>query len=134
VLRNDLDLDWARYTGPGSLRAAGRGLREPVGPLRGPAAVAGADLVVVPALAVDRHGIRLGRGGGSYDRALARVPPTTRTVALLHDGEFLPELPGEPHDLPVQAVITPTGGLVAVWAGALPLDESGSDDAPLALG
>jgi 5-formyltetrahydrofolate cyclo-ligase len=134
VLRDDLDLDWARYTGPGSLRAAGRGLREPTGPLCGPAAVAGADLVVVPALAVDRRGIRLGRGGGSYDRALARVPATTRVVALLHDGELLPEVPGEPHDRPVQAVITPAGGLAELWAGALPLDESGSDDAPLALG
>ncbi|MFR9777078.1 5-formyltetrahydrofolate cyclo-ligase [Micromonospora sp. MS34] len=114
VLRDDLDLDWAGYPGAGSLRAAGRGLREPVGPLLGPAAVAGAGLVVVPALAVDRRGFRLGRGGGSYDRALARVPATTLTVALLHDGEFLGTVPGEAHDLPVHAVITPAGGLVAV--------------------
>jgi len=111
VLRDDLDLDWAAYTGTGSLRAAGRGLREPTGPLCGPAAVAGAELVVVPALAVDRRGIRLGRGGGSYDRALARVPAATLTVALLHDGELVEAVPAQPHDRPVHAVITPAGGV-----------------------
>ncbi|MFE9205323.1 5-formyltetrahydrofolate cyclo-ligase [Micromonospora sp. NPDC007230] len=111
VLRDDLDLDWASYTDPGSLRAAGRGLREPAGPRRGPDAVAEAALVIVPALAVDRRGIRLGRGGGSYDRALARVPADTLTVALLHDGELVEALPAQPHDRPVRAVITPTDGL-----------------------
>ncbi|MFE0589552.1 5-formyltetrahydrofolate cyclo-ligase [Micromonospora echinospora] len=111
VLRDDLDLDWARYTGPGGLVAAGRGMREPTGPRSGRAAVAGAELVVVPALAVDRRGIRLGRGGGSYDRALARVPAGAWTVALLHDGELVDRLPAEPHDRPVRAVVTPAGGL-----------------------
>ncbi|MEH0841698.1 5-formyltetrahydrofolate cyclo-ligase [Micromonospora sp. CPCC 205711] len=111
VLADDLDLDWARYAGPGSLVAAGRGLREPDGPRLGPAAVAGADLVVVPALAVDRRGARLGRGGGSYDRALARVPAATLTVALLHDGELVGTLPAEPHDRPVRAVFAPASGL-----------------------
>ncbi|WBB72945.1 5-formyltetrahydrofolate cyclo-ligase [Micromonospora sp. WMMD1128] len=114
VLRDDLDLDWAAYTGPESLRAAGRGLREPTGPTCGRAAVAGADLVVVPALAVDHRGVRLGRGGGSYDRALARVPATVPTVALLHDGELVPTVPAGPHDRPVHCVITPRGGLAAV--------------------
>ncbi|MFB6395191.1 5-formyltetrahydrofolate cyclo-ligase, partial [Polymorphospora sp. 2-325] len=75
----------------------------------GPAAVGAADLVVVPAVAVDRRGLRLGRGGGSYDRALARVAPATLTVALLHDGELLDAVPAEEHDRPVHAVITPSG-------------------------
>ncbi|MGC4893362.1 5-formyltetrahydrofolate cyclo-ligase [Micromonospora sp. DT31] len=114
VLRDDLDLDWAPYTGRGSLRAAGRGLREPTAPPRGRAAVAGAALVVVPAVAVDRRGVRLGRGGGSYDRALARVPATAPTVALLHDGELVEVVPAQAHDRPVHSVITPGGGLVAV--------------------
>ncbi|MFC0004744.1 5-formyltetrahydrofolate cyclo-ligase [Micromonospora siamensis] len=116
VLRDDLDLDWARCTDPGSLVAAGRGLREPAGPRLGTGAVATAALVVVPALAVDARGVRLGRGGGSYDRALARVPAATLTVALLHDGELVEGLPGEPHDRPVRAVITPSGGLRTLGA------------------
>ncbi|MEO3778542.1 5-formyltetrahydrofolate cyclo-ligase [Micromonospora sp. B11E3] len=138
VLREDLDLDWAAYPGPGCLVAAGRGLREPAGPRLGCSAVADAQLVVVPALAVDRGGRRLGRGGGSYDRALARVGGTALTVALLHDGELLKHLPAEPHDRPVRAVVAPATGLRTLAAGpvsapALPLDEPGSDDAPLAL-
>ncbi|MGX4656752.1 5-formyltetrahydrofolate cyclo-ligase [Micromonospora sp. SCSIO 07396] len=114
VLCDDLDLDWAPYAGPDTLVAAGRGMREPGGPRRGRAAIVGASLVVVPALAVDRRGLRLGRGGGSYDRALARVPATTLTVALLHDGELLPELPGQPHDRPVGAALTPADGLLTL--------------------
>ncbi|WP_033343662.1 5-formyltetrahydrofolate cyclo-ligase [Catenuloplanes japonicus] len=111
VLLPDLDLDWAVYAGPASLTATGRGLREPSGRRRGPDSVADAALVVVPALAVDRRGVRLGRGGGSYDRALARCP-SALVVALLHDDELVDELPAEPHDRRVQAVITPGGGLL----------------------
>jgi 5-formyltetrahydrofolate cyclo-ligase len=73
-------------------------------------------MVVVPAVAVDARGVRLGRGGGSYDRALARVAPDTLVVALLHDGEVVEELPYEPHDRRVDAVITPSGGLVMLPA------------------
>ncbi|HEX6969791.1 MAG TPA: 5-formyltetrahydrofolate cyclo-ligase [Micromonosporaceae bacterium] len=116
VLLPDLDLDWAVYRGPESLVAAGRGLREPTGPRLGPAAVGAADLVVVPALAVDRRGVRLGRGGGSYDRALARVDPAALVVALLHDGELIDRVPAQPHDRTVTAVITPTAGLCVLPA------------------
>ncbi|MET8251447.1 5-formyltetrahydrofolate cyclo-ligase [Micromonospora sp. NPDC005197] len=111
VLLPDLDLDWAAYSGPDALSAAGRGMREPTGPRLGVAAVTGAELVVVPALAVDRRGRRLGRGGGSYDRALARVPTAALTVVPLHDGELVEALPAEPHDRPVRAVVTPTDGM-----------------------
>ncbi|WP_374225293.1 5-formyltetrahydrofolate cyclo-ligase [Micromonospora sp. C95] len=124
VLRDDLDLDWAAWAGPQGMVAAGRGIREPTGPRLGVAAVASADLVVVPALAVDRRGIRLGRGGGSYDRVLARVPATVLTVAPLHDGELLVELPAEPHDQPVRAVVTPTDGLLTL-AGVVPHTSAG---------
>src|SRR5439155_16938282 len=89
VLRPDLDLDWASYEGPESLRPGPRGLTEPAEPPRGVAAVSRADPVIVPALAVDRRGVRLGRGGGSYDRALARVGPQVPTIALLYDAELL---------------------------------------------
>ena len=110
VLLPDNDLDWVRYQGPDTLRSGRRGLREPLGPRLGVDAIAGATLLIVPALAVDRSGVRLGRGGGSYDRALARAGDAY-TVALLHDGELLPKVPAEPHDRRVHAVITPAEGL-----------------------
>ncbi|MCP9953443.1 5-formyltetrahydrofolate cyclo-ligase [Actinomadura madurae] len=109
----DGDLDWASYEGPDSLVPGARGCLEPSEPPRGPGAVAGADVVLVPAVAVDRTGLRLGRGGGSYDRALARVGPAILTVALLYDGELVSRLPAEPHDQRVRAAVTPSGG----WSG-----------------
>jgi 5-formyltetrahydrofolate cyclo-ligase len=111
VLRPDLDLDWASYEGPESLRPGPRGLTEPSAPVRGVAAVAGADLVIVPALAVDRRGTRLGRGAGCYDRALARVGEQVPTVALVYDGEFLDELPAGAHDQRVRLVARPGEGI-----------------------
>ena len=87
VLLADNDLDWAPYSGPESVVPAGRGLLEPVAPRLGPDSIATADVVLVPGLAVSGAGDRLGRGGGSYDRALGRVPVGTPVVVLLHDGE-----------------------------------------------
>lgn len=105
VLLPDNDLDWAVHTG--SLAPAGRGLLEPAGPRLGVDAVATADVVLVPGLAVDAAGTRLGRGGGSYDRALARVPVGTFTCVLLYADELLPGVPHEPHDRRVTAAATP---------------------------
>ncbi len=107
VLCPDLDLDWAEYTG--ALVPGRFGLREPAGPRLGPAAIGSASLVIVPAVAVDRRGVRLGRGGGSYDRALARVPAGTMIVAALYDGELVTALPADEHDVRVTAVATPAG-------------------------
>ena len=104
------DLDWAR-AGEG-VEPGAHGLLEPAGARLGPDAVTACTLLVVPALAVDRTGVRLGRGGGSYDRALRRA--VGRTVALLHDGEAVTALPAEEHDVPVHAVLTPGRGLVAL--------------------
>ncbi|MEV0602911.1 5-formyltetrahydrofolate cyclo-ligase [Streptomyces sp. NPDC050315] len=112
VLLPDNDLDWAAYEGPERLVKAGRGLLEPVGPRLGPEAVTGAGAVFLPGLAVDRRGLRLGRGGGSYDRVLARLEragATPALVVLLYDGEVLEEVPADPHDRPVQAAVTPSG-------------------------
>jgi 5-formyltetrahydrofolate cyclo-ligase len=102
----DLDLAWAFYDG--TLVERPRGLLESVG---APGDVRDAELLIVPALAVSRSGVRLGRGGGSYDRVLARAS-SALTVALLHDGELLDDVPAEPHDRPVHGVITPAEGLV----------------------
>jgi 5-formyltetrahydrofolate cyclo-ligase len=108
VLLADGELDWVAFDG--ALRPGLRGLLEPAGPRLGVDAVRSATLVVVPALAVDRAGVRLGRGGGSYDRALGRLADPM-TVALLHDGELVESVPAEPHDRMVRATITPGGGL-----------------------
>jgi 5-formyltetrahydrofolate cyclo-ligase len=78
------------------------------------AAVARADAVLVPALAVDRAGNRLGRGGGSYDRALARVGPLIPLIALLYDDELVDRVPVEGHDLPVRAVVRPGHGITVL--------------------
>lgn len=105
----DNDLDWSAYAGPGSLQRAGRGLLEPGGEPLGPSAIGGADAVLVPGLAVDAHGYRLGRGGGSYDRALGRVPVGTFSCVLLYDTEVGVAVPVEAHDRPVTAAASPSG-------------------------
>ncbi len=108
VVRPDLDLDWAvddASRRPGEVVDT----LEPDGDRLGPDALQRAAVVVVPALAVDGRGTRLGQGGGSYDRALARAADDALVVALLHDGELVGEdLPAEPHDRPVDVVVTPT--------------------------
>lgn len=106
LLQPDNDLDWAAYSGADALVSAGRGLLEPVGPPLGADAIATADVVLVPGLAVDRTGLRLGRGGGSYDRALGRVPVGTLTCVVLNDDEVLDEVPAAPHDRRVTAAVT----------------------------
>ncbi|MGB6570866.1 MAG: 5-formyltetrahydrofolate cyclo-ligase [Trebonia sp.] len=111
VLLPDGDLDWASYEGPESLAPGPRGVLQPVEPVRGTGTVARADVVLVPALAVDVRGRRLGRGGGSYDRALARVGPQVPTIALLYDSELLPSVPAEEHDQAVRAVARPERGI-----------------------
>jgi 5-formyltetrahydrofolate cyclo-ligase len=110
-LRPDGDLDWASYEGPDSVAPGPRGLQEPTETPRGVTAVTSADLIIVPALAADPGGARLGRGGGSYDRALTRVGPAILTVALLHDGELLDRIPSGPHDIAVRAAATPAEGI-----------------------
>jgi 5-formyltetrahydrofolate cyclo-ligase len=109
VLLPDYDLDWAVYDGPRSVVRARAGLLEPTGPRLGVEAVATADVVLTPGLAVDRTGLRMGRGGGCYDRALGRVPVGTFTCTLLYAGELLDEVPAAPHDRRVTAVATPDG-------------------------
>lgn len=109
VLEPDGDLDWAVYAGPETLLPAGRGLLEPASPRLGRDAISGADVVLAPGLAVDRTGMRLGRGGGSYDRALARVVPGTFVCTLLYAGEVLDAVPAGPHDKRVGAAVTPDG-------------------------
>ena len=111
VLRDDNELDWACYEGPLSLAPGPRGLVQPTTSRRGVAGIASADAVIVPALAADRVGNRIGRGGGSYDRALSRVGPAVLTIALLYEAELLDEVPVGAHDQRVRAVAQPSRGL-----------------------
>lgn len=99
--------DWAWATAP--LRPGWAGIPEPTGPALGAHALAEADLVILPALAVARDGARLGTGGGWYDRALPHARPGTPRWALTNAEEVLDGLPTEPHDLPVDAVVTEAG-------------------------
>lgn len=106
VLLADGDLDWARWSGAEVVGR--RGLREPAGPRLGPGAIRAAGVLVVPALAVGRDGTRLGRGGGSYDRALVRANPAAVALALLWEDELRDAVPAQPHDRGVQMVLTPS--------------------------
>jgi len=106
VVNPDWSLDWAEYVGDDELATAGYGLLEPTGERLGQAAIAEADLVVIPALAIDPEGRRLGQGAGCYDRALTFVPRETAVVAVVFNDERLTEtLPEEPHDRRVDGVL-----------------------------
>ncbi|MFE2494753.1 5-formyltetrahydrofolate cyclo-ligase [Streptomyces scopuliridis] len=112
VLLADNDLDWAEYEGADRLVPAGRGLLEPDGIRLGVDAVLEAEVVLLPGLAVDGRGMRLGRGGGSYDRVLgrlARAGAEPALTVLLYENEVVARVPEEPHDHPVRAVVTPGG-------------------------
>ncbi|MEV5838366.1 5-formyltetrahydrofolate cyclo-ligase [Nocardia sp. NPDC052112] len=103
-------LQWAEFTGADALRRAEFGLLEPVGAVLADA-ITLAELILVPALAVDRRGVRLGRGAGYYDRTLPAARPTARLIAVVRDDELLDRLPEEPHDLRMGWALTPRGGL-----------------------
>jgi 5-formyltetrahydrofolate cyclo-ligase len=104
-------LDWARFDGPDALVAGPFGLWEPAGVRLGQHAVRRARLVLLPALAADRRGVRLGQGGGFYDRTLPLVDPDVPLVVVLDDGELVDTLPAEPHDRRVTAALLPESGV-----------------------
>jgi 5-formyltetrahydrofolate cyclo-ligase len=96
----------------GGLVPAPFGLREPAPPWRPPVAIGAASVVLVPALAVDRRGNRLGRGAGFYDRALPLADPAARLIAVVRDDELIDEIPAEPHDIAMTHVLTPGWGVI----------------------
>jgi 5-formyltetrahydrofolate cyclo-ligase len=126
VLLDDLDLDWAVHdgtlqaSGPSSGQPARRArLLEPAGPRLGPAAVGDVELVIAPGLAVDHSGARLGQGGGSYDRALART--SAPVLVPLYPGELVDALPSEPHDRPVDGALVGYESPHLYWTKAAPV-------------
>lgn len=119
----DRSMSWVQWGPDVAMEQSAFGpIKEPVGPRFGPEAVADADVIVVPALAVDSAGYRLGKGGGYYDRFLAALPQLTERLPFLvtpvFDYEFVDAqdqvFPVDDHDLPVQAVVTAETGLVWV--------------------
>ncbi|OBH61011.1 5-formyltetrahydrofolate cyclo-ligase [Mycobacterium mantenii] len=106
-----LPLSWGEYR-PGTLTTARWGLLEPPQPWLPASALAEAGVVLVPALAVDRRGVRLGRGRGFYDCSLVGRDPHARLIAVVRDAEVLDELPVDPHDIAMTHALTPRQGLI----------------------
>jgi 5-formyltetrahydrofolate cyclo-ligase len=106
-------LAWVEVTSLDEFAVGPLGIHEPTGPALPdpPSPLAGADVLVMPGLAVDHRGKRLGQGGGYYDSALGPVPHHRDggplRVVLLFDDEFVELVPSEPHDCTVDVVVTP---------------------------
>jgi 5-formyltetrahydrofolate cyclo-ligase len=113
-----MPLRWGEYR-PGRLVAGRFGLLEPAEPWLPASALADASLVLVPALAVDRRGVRLGRGRGFYDRSLVGRDPHADLVAVVRDEELVDELPCEPHDVPMTHALTPGRGMIALHSAGM---------------
>lgn len=103
----DGTLEWVAYDPTAPVTSTPLGIPEPEGERLGAATLESCALVVVPALAVDHAGQRLGRGAGYYDRALAGVAAPLCAVVFAH--ELLADVPHEPHDIPVHMAVTPQG-------------------------
>lgn len=107
IARQDGLLDWAE--GDGETETEGLyGLPEPVGGILGPIAINDADLILIPASAVDRRGTRMGWGRGYFDRTLGSMEKSPPVFAVVFDDEILDEVPREVHDAPVDGAVTPT--------------------------
>ena len=101
---------WGLWEAGQALVTLGRPPAQPDGEARGAESLKEADLIVIPALAASVDGTRLGQGGGWYDRALMHRSPDTPVVAAIFDDEVAEAgiIPAEPHDVPVDAIVTPT--------------------------
>ena len=78
------------------------GMREPTGPV----SASLPDALILPALAVDLAGHRLGKGKGYFDRYLARVPSSVLRIAFVYDDDVIEDVPVESHDEPVNIIVT----------------------------
>ena len=112
VTRTDGLLDWSVATPDLDIAEGMFGLPEPVGELLGPIAVNDVDLLVIPAAAVDRSGMRLGWGRGYFDKTIGSMERCPPVYAVVFDSEVLDEVPSDLHDQPVSGVVTPTQTIV----------------------
>ena len=106
ALRPDWSMTWGRYVARDALVASERGLLEPA---EAPHGLGRADLVLLPGLAMGPDGMRLGRGGGAYDRALADAAPHAPLLVVLHPEEVGLPVPAEAHDRAVDGALTAAG-------------------------
>lgn len=107
ITREDGLLDWT--VGEHETEAPGLfGMPEPSGELLGPIAVGDVDLMIIPAAAIDEHGMRLGWGRGYFDKTLGSMRQCPPVYAVVFDHERLPAVPHELHDQAVDGVVTPT--------------------------
>ncbi len=90
----------------GELAAGFRGIPEPTGPPLGAEALAQAGFVLTSALAVSPDGVRLGTGGGWWDRALTHAHPDAVVATLVNDHEIVADLPVDAWDIPVNLIIS----------------------------
>lgn len=107
VVEPDHVLAWVEYDPTARAEESPLGVLEPEGARQGSEALASAGLVIVPALAVDHHGTRLGRGAGYFDRALAHA--TAPVCAVVFADELIDHVPAEVHDRRVDLVATEAG-------------------------
>lgn len=108
VTRADGLLDWSVADHEGGVAEGMFGLPEPVGELLSPVAVNDVDLLVIPAAAVDRTGMRLGWGRGYFDKTIGSMEKCPPVYAVIFDSELIDEVPRDLHDQPVSGVVTPT--------------------------
>lgn len=106
---------WGLWEAGRALVTLGRPPAQPDGEARGAESLKEADLIVIPALAASADGTRLGQGGGWYDRALVHRSPGVAVVSVVFDDEVLESgvIPTEAHDVPIDAIITPTRTITA---------------------
>ena len=106
---------WGIWEAGQALVMLGRPPAQPSGEVLGAESLKEADLIIIPALAASVDGTRLGQGGGWYDRALVHRSPGIPVVAVIFDDEVLESgvIPTEAHDVPIDAIITPTRTITA---------------------
>ena len=113
VTRTAEPLGWGDYRAD-TLVTADFGLREPAPPHLPATAIGLAQAILIPALAVDRSGTRLGRGAGYYDRSLPLAAPDAARIAVVYDHEVVDRLPADAHDVPMTHALTPGAGLITL--------------------
>ncbi|KQZ06056.1 5-formyltetrahydrofolate cyclo-ligase [Microbacterium sp. MEC084] len=108
VMREDGLLDWTVASPGGEEVETPLGVPEAVGDLLGPIAVNDVDVMLIPAAAVDRTGMRMGWGRGYFDKTLGSMDRRPPVYAVIYDSELVDSVPRDVHDQPVSGVVTPT--------------------------